>query len=117
MQPWACSNDGVRERLATLRFGLVPLAEPDDRPVHLEVKIGALASSRGISFSAKVRLCLVEQRSGHCATGTKISRERSKSADQAVQCAVVAPSIDTPRTDGAGQRFPVAVTASTERWN
>ena len=43
MQPWACSNDGVRERRATLRFGLVPLAEPDDRPVHLELKIGAFA--------------------------------------------------------------------------
>ncbi len=43
MQLWVNSNDGVRERRATPRFGLVPLAEPDDRPVHLELKIGAFA--------------------------------------------------------------------------
>ncbi len=44
----------------------------------------ALASSRGISFSAKVRPCVVERKTGRYASGTRISRERTKSADQVV---------------------------------
>jgi hypothetical protein len=59
---------------------------------------------------------VVEQRIGRCATATRITRERTTSADQAVQCVLVAPSTDTPRADDAAQRFPAVVTASTERW-
>ncbi len=105
MQPLGDNNDGVPERLGIRQPGPVQLTVPDDRPAHLGLKNGAFASSSGISFSAKVRLCVVEQRRGRCATGTRILRERTKSADQAVQYVVVAPSIDTPRADGAGQRL------------
>ncbi len=77
----------------------------------------ALASSRGISFSAKVRLCVAEQRRERRATETRISPERTKLIDQAVQFVVVVPSTEMLQADCAGQLSPAAVTAVSERWN
>ena len=62
------------------------------------------------SFAAEVRLFVVGQRKGLCATATRNSRERTKLVDLEVQCVVVAPSTDRPKADGVGQRFPAAVT-------
>ncbi len=44
MQPWADSNDGVRERLETRQFGPVQLIVPDDGPAHPGLKNDAFAT-------------------------------------------------------------------------